>query len=209
VIVLSKADLCDDVLGHVNAVSGVAPAASIHPISTQMSEGLEELDQYLQPGRTVAVLGSSGVGKSTLINRLLGREAQATREVRSSDGRGRHTTTHRELFVLKSGALMVDTPGMRELQLTSAEQGLNTTFSDVETFARGCRFHDCQHQSERGCAVRRAVDEGRLAPDRLESFLKLGRELRYIEAQFDDVAAHERKHSEKIAQKAYRQIKGR
>lgn len=209
VLLLNKLDLCDDLQAVLAEVGTVALGVPVHPLSAETEEGVDALAPYLQPGRTVAVIGSSGVGKSTLINRLLGRDVQATREVRSSDSRGRHTTTHRELFVLPSGGLMIDTPGMRELQLWSAGDGLDAAFSDIENLARGCRFQNCRHDRERGCAVRAAIDRGELPMERLESYRKLGRELDYLESQTDEAAAQERKRAEKVANKAMKRFKNR
>jgi ribosome biogenesis GTPase len=146
---------------------------------------MEALAPWLVPGRTVALLGSSGVGKSTIVNRLLGREKQKVREVRESDARGRHTTTHRELVALPGGALLLDTPGLREIQLWSDGAGLEAAFDDVQVLAAGCRFSDCGHDREPGCAVRAAAAEGRLDPSRLASFHKLQAELRALDVRED------------------------
>jgi len=209
VIVLSKADLCDNVQARVDEVNAIAAAVPVHPISTQTHRGLDALAPHLEKGHTVGVLGSSGVGKSTLLNHLLGREAQATHAVRSTDSRGRHTTTHRELFVLPSGALMLDTPGMRELQLWTVDQGLEATFRDIETLAAACRFRDCGHRAEHGCAVLAAVEQGELSEERLNSYRKLGRELLHIEAQTDGALAREQKRTFKILNKSMKQFKKR
>ena len=141
--------------GRVAEIAAVAPGVPIHAVSVVSGAGLDALDAYLQPGRTIALLGSSGVGKSTLINRLLGREALRTAEVRASDQRGRHTTTNRQLIVPPGGALMIDTPGMRELQLWQSDEGVRETFDDIGTLGAGCRFSDCSHGNEPSCAVRR------------------------------------------------------
>ena len=175
VVLLNKADLRDDAEAACAQVEAVASGAPVHLIAARAGRGLEALVPYLQPRQTIALLGSSGAGKSTLLNRLAGTE-QATREVRKSDSRGRHTTTHRQIFVLPSGALMVDTPGMRELQLWEAESGLDAAFDDVEALAASCRFGDCAPEAEPGCAVRAAVEEGRLDAGRFASFCKLRRE---------------------------------
>ena len=177
VIVLTKLDLYPgDAPLAVAAVESIAFGVPIHPVSGRTGEGLDALRAYIRPGRTAVFLGSSGVGKSTLVNALAGRELLATAEVRS-DERGRHTTSHRELVVLPDGGLLLDTPGMRELQLWSADEGLSGTFEDVEAFAAQCRFADCSHDSEPGCAVRAALESGALAADRFESYRKLEREL--------------------------------
>jgi ribosome biogenesis GTPase len=176
VIVLTKADLCDDVGGALLAVESVAIGVPVHAVSNVTGEGLDELEHHLAPARTVALLGSSGVGKSSLANRLAGEELQATREI-ADDGRGRHTTTSRQLIRLPGGALLVDTPGLRELQLWDADDGIHGAFADVDELAAGCRFNDCSHTREPGCAVHAAIDAGRLPLARLQSYRRLQREL--------------------------------
>jgi ribosome biogenesis GTPase len=186
VIVLSKADLADDLDEAIQLARSVGgPDVPVHTVSAPLNEGYEALAAYLEPGRTVALLGSSGVGKSTIVNRLAGEELQRTQEVRASDGRGRHTTTHRHLILLPSGGLLMDTPGMRELQLWDVDEGVEETFSDVDQLATACRFPDCEHETEPGCAVRAAVTEGRLASERLVSYQKLLSELRALSARQD------------------------
>jgi ribosome biogenesis GTPase len=180
VIVLTKSDLAADVEDAVALVEGIAYGVPVHALSSVTGEGVDAVLGYAAPGRTVALLGSSGVGKSTLINRLAGRELLATREIRA-DGVGRHTTTHRELVVLPGGGLLLDTPGMRELQLWDAESGAGATFADVEELAAECRFNDCSHETEPGCAVRAAIAGGTLPADRFHSYRKLQRELRALE----------------------------
>jgi ribosome biogenesis GTPase len=155
------------------------------------------LGQYLQAGRTVAFLGSSGVGKSTLINRLVGRDIQKVRDVRKSDGRGRHTTSSRELILLESGGMVVDTPGMRELQLWNASEALSDSFADVEEVAATCRFSDCAHEGEPGCAVAEAVEDGMMEGARVESYRKLQKELDYLDSRQDLKKQLERKAGEK------------
>ena len=182
IVVLTKADLSPDVPASVLAVESVAIGVPVHPVSNVTGEGLEALDQYLVPGRTVVLLGSSGVGKSTLLNRLAGEEVMLTREV-AADGTGRHTTTHRELVQLAGGGMIIDTPGLRELQFWEGD--LSAAFEDLETLALECKFRNCAHISEPGCAIQAAVDDGTLELDRLRSWRKLQRELEAIAARTD------------------------
>ncbi|MFO0586134.1 MAG: ribosome small subunit-dependent GTPase A [Polyangiaceae bacterium] len=177
VIVLTKADLCDDLPIRLEAVTRVAPAVSIVAVSAKSGLGIDALNPWLIPGQTVVLIGSSGVGKSTIVNKLLGEERQSTRAVREHDHRGKHTTTRRELVVLPSGALLIDTPGIRELGLWGGEEALGEAFSDVEEIAAECAFRDCTHTSEPRCAVRAAVESGDLGRDRLASYEKLRQEL--------------------------------
>lgn len=185
VVLLNKADLCEDVEARRVEIETVAPEVPVRVTAAKAGLGLEKLAPWLQRGKTVALLGSSGVGKSTLVNRLLGEERQKTRAVRATDQRGRHTTTHRELVVLPGGGLLVDTPGLRELQLWASEEGLASAFGDVEALAPRCRFRDCAHESEPGCAVLAAVEKGMLPEARLASYRKLRAELRSLEVRDD------------------------
>lgn len=177
VIVLTKADLCDDLPARLEEVTSVCAGARVLSCSSLEEEGFRHVLEGIPPGSTVAFLGSSGVGKSTLINRLLGEDVLATGEVREDDGRGRHTTTHRQLILLPGGVLVIDTPGMRELQLDSGD--LSRSFDDIGELAARCRFPDCTHETEPGCAVREAIARGELSPRRLDSFRKLRREMDY------------------------------
>jgi ribosome biogenesis GTPase / thiamine phosphate phosphatase len=183
-LVLTKADLCDDPLALLLEAEQVAVGAPAHVVSNITGEGLDELAPYLAPAKTVALLGSSGVGKSTLANRLLGHEAQPTKEL-AEDGTGRHTTVARQLIRLPGGALLVDTPGLREVQLWDADEGINQAFADVDELAADCRFNDCAHLQEPGCAVQEAIVEGRLPRERLQSYRALQRELRRLAAKQD------------------------
>jgi ribosome biogenesis GTPase len=185
VVLLTKADLCDDVDARVAEVESVAIAVPVHPVSAPAATGIDDVRAYIASGRTAALLGSSGVGKSTLVNALVGTELLETREVRGSDSRGRHTTTHRQLVLLPDGGLVLDTPGMREVQLWDAEEGLGTAFADVDALAAECRFSDCVHEREPGCAVRAALRDGRLEQERFESWRKLGRELERLRVRQD------------------------
>jgi ribosome biogenesis GTPase / thiamine phosphate phosphatase len=192
VLVLTKSDLSDDVPAALAEVESVAFGAPVHAISSVTGEGLDEVRAYLRPGVTAALLGSSGVGKSTLVNTLAGEELLETREIRD-DGKGRHTTTRRELVQLPGGGLVIDTPGMREVQLWIAEEGLEEAFEDVTELFGRCRFSDCAHQSEPGCAVKEALANGTLSPERWESYLKLQRELEHLERRLDKRAASEQR----------------
>jgi ribosome biogenesis GTPase / thiamine phosphate phosphatase len=184
VVVLTKADLCADPLARLLEAEQVAVGVPAHVVSNMTGEGVDELEAYLAPAKTVALLGSSGVGKSSLANRLLGGEVQATMEL-AADGTGRHTTTTRQLLRLPTGALLVDTPGLREIQLWSADEGIQEAFADVDELAADCRFNDCAHMREPGCAVQAAIDEGRLPRERLQSYRALQRELRRLAAKQD------------------------
>ena len=185
VVVLTKTDLCDDVAGRVLAVEAIAFGVPVHAISSITGDGLDLVRSHLAPGRTIALLGSSGVGKSTLVNTLAGEELLAVREIRESDGEGRHTTTHRQLVLLPEGGLVLDTPGMRELQLWESSEGLGETFSDIEELATACRFNDCAHHTEPGCAIRAALEDGTLELGRWTSYQKLQRELEHLERRRD------------------------
>ena len=175
VIVLNKADLTNDVVEMTGQIAAIAPDVPIHAISARERDDVRGLEGYFDGNRTVGLIGSSGVGKSTLTNQLLGRSAQATQEVRAHDSRGRHTTTHRQLFTRPQGGAIIDTPGMRGVELWNASKGVESNFDDIETLASECRFRNCRHESEPACAVRTAVDRGTLEAGRLASFVKLAR----------------------------------
>ena len=173
VVVLNKADLCPSASDAVETIRAIAPRVPVHATSCAQPTGLDQLKAYLVPGRTVALLGSSGTGKSSIINHLLGSERQQTRRVHRRTSRGRHTTVHRELMLRPAGGVIIDTPGMRELRLWDTGQALEATFDDVDALAGDCRFRDCRHRSEPGCAVREAVAAGRLPAARLNHFRRL------------------------------------
>lgn len=193
VIVLTKSDLAEFLDEDVAEIEAIALGAPVLAISAKTGQGLAALDDHLRPGQTAVLLGSSGAGKSTLLNVLAGEERMATREVRAADDRGRHTTSHRELVLLPSGALILDTPGMRELGLWDADEGVAATFADIAALADQCRFRDCGHGEEPGCAVRAALDDGSLDPGRLYNYEKLQAELAHDRRRQDPVAAQESK----------------
>ena len=181
VVLLTKADLCEAPAEAVAEIERLAPFVSVHVVSALEGSGLGALGAYFGPGQTSVLLGSSGVGKSTLVNRILGEDRQAVREVRSNDGRGRHTTTSRQLVFLPGGGMIIDTPGMRELQLWDADEGFGEIFKDMEEAAKLCRFTDCAHHAGTpGCGIQAAIENGALPPDRVASWLKLGRELAFL-----------------------------
>lgn len=185
VIVLNKADVCPNLENCLAEVEAVALGVPIITISAASNQGLETLQPYLQPGQTVALLGSSGVGKSTITNQLLGETVQAVQTVRQGDNRGKHTTTYRELLRLPTGGLIIDTPGMRELQIWSGEEGISESFADIAELAQQCRFRDCQHEHEPGCAVRQALQDGSLDASRFANYQKLQKEIKYMERKQD------------------------
>lgn len=204
VVVLTKRDLtasADEMrLDAMEVVAGVPVLVT----SAAQGEGLEPLALYLEPGRTVVLIGSSGAGKSTLINRLAGAEIMRTGAVRSGDDRGRHTTTHRQLLTLPSGALVIDNPGVREVQLWAAAESVGEAFGEIEALAGECRFRDCDHQGEPGCAVRAAVESGQVEGSRFNSYLSLRREQRFLELKQNDAA---RRRAERQQGAFYREVK--
>jgi ribosome biogenesis GTPase / thiamine phosphate phosphatase len=201
VVVLNKMDLHPDVDAYVRSVEAIASGIPIHPVSAKARIGLDGLMSYLTKGKTAAFLGSSGVGKSALINALLGIERQETGEVREDDHAGRHTTTRRELILLPGGGAVIDTPGMREIQMWAGEDNLPGVFGDIEVLAEKCRFNNCEHNSEPGCAVRDAIERGFLDPARLESYRKLQNEMDYLAfREQHNTRLREREKWKKIAQ---------
>jgi len=189
VVILNKADLCDDLDEKVQEVETVALGVPVLAISAAQDEGLNALLNYLDKGKTGALLGSSGVGKSTIINHLLGENILKTQEVRESDNRGKHTTSHRELILLNNGSLLMDTPGMRELQLWSSAESVEEAFDDIEALAAQCRFNDCQHDTEPDCAVRQALENGTLEERRWANYQKLKKEIAYQYRKENQAAA--------------------
>jgi ribosome biogenesis GTPase len=206
VVVLNKADLCGDAAARAREAIAVAGSSPVVALSALEDGGIEPLHAFLGPGRTAALLGSSGVGKSTIVNRLLGGERFLTGAVRESDSRGRHTTTHRELVPLPAGGALIDTPGMRELQLWAGQGSVDEVFDEIGTLAAQCRFGDCTHAVEPGCAVQAALATGAVSPDRWESYRKLLGEARRHEALADAQIAQDRKRKIKQIMKANRRF---
>ncbi|MGE5652741.1 MAG: ribosome small subunit-dependent GTPase A [Bacillota bacterium] len=180
VVILTKADLCVNCEAQVEAIRELDQDVEVFPISSYTGTGLDKVASYLQSGKTVVFLGMSGVGKSSLLNALAGKELMAVSEIREDDSRGRHTTTHRQLIRLPSGAMIIDTPGMRELGLWNADEGISTVFEDLEALIARCRFSDCSHHTEPGCAVQAALADGSLAQNRWESYLSQKQEAAFV-----------------------------
>ncbi len=206
IVVLNKADDCGDVATRVADVESIAASVPIFAVSARTGDGIGALEAFLAPGQTIVLLGSSGVGKSTLVNHFLRRDAQAVQAVRASDSRGRHTTTSRELFALPGGALLIDTPGLRELQLWEATQGVEQAFSDIEALTAQCRYGNCGHTTEPGCAVQAAIAEGRLDADRLENQRKLQREQEFLRRKIDPEAQKQEKERVKLLHRGARKM---
>lgn len=193
VIILNKADLVENAADIARSLAPIAPGVPIIAMSAVRDEGISRVLEFLPFGSTGALLGPSGVGKSTIVNHLLGQERLETGDVRATDHKGRHTTSHRELVVLPEGGLLIDTPGMRELQLWGGDEGVHETFSDIDALASACKFRDCKHETEPGCAVRAALEDGRLDEARFSSFRKLQKEIAYQERLKEKTASLQEK----------------
>ncbi len=204
VLILNKADICPDSERYRAEAEAVAPGVPVHVLSALNGGGVQALSPYLQPGRSLALLGSSGVGKSTLLNHLLGAEIQRVDHIRARDGRGQHTTTSSRMLCLPGGALLIDLPGVRELGLLDGEAGVDAAFGEIEQLAHACHFGDCLHTSEPGCAVMAAIESGELRAERLASYRKLLREQAFIERRLDARVASNAKQRWKKINKQYR-----
>jgi ribosome biogenesis GTPase len=179
VIILTKRDLVEDAESYIVEVEGIAVGVDVYAISCVTKEGLEDIKKYFSKGKTIVFLGSSGVGKSTLVNTLYGEEVMKTSEIREDDSKGRHTTTSRNLIMLPNGAMIIDTPGMRELGMWNAQEGISKTFSDIEELTTMCKFSDCTHTNEPGCKILEAIEKNELSRERYEQYLKLQKESLY------------------------------
>ena len=176
VVILTKSDLCANTGRYIREVEQISDRVRVHAISAIYGIGLDELEEYMIPGNTICLMGSSGAGKSTLINAICGEDVMKTSEIREDDGKGRHTTTHRQLIELKNGVCIIDTPGMREVGMANVREGIDETFSDIVELESMCRFSNCRHESEPGCAVKVAIASGELSAERYELYKNLGRE---------------------------------
>jgi len=206
VIVLTKADLVENDEEYVASVEVVAPGVEVHRVSSKTGYGMDHLKKYLQPGKTVVFLGSSGVGKSSLVNALAGEEIMGVNGIREDDSKGRHTTTYRQLITLENGAMIIDTPGMRSVGMWDVSTGLGEAFEDVEQYLGKCKFSDCKHNTEPGCAIKQALEEGNLSSERWQSYLKLKQEAKYSEDKTSYMQSKVKWHKE-IAKKS-KQMKG-
>jgi ribosome biogenesis GTPase len=207
-VVLTKLSIGERADERLAEARAVARGVTVHAVDTLDGTNLDAIRAYLEPGVTIGLVGSSGVGKSTLVNHLLGEARIATAEVREGDGKGRHTTTRRELFVLPNGAAILDTPGMRELALWASTESLAVTFEEIEALAASCRFRDCLHKDEPGCAVRHAAETGVIEPDRYSSYLALRRELAAHEARLEGTRRATERSGSRMVREALRH-KGR
>jgi ribosome biogenesis GTPase len=206
-IILTKADLAGDSSKYVELVQKTAPVVGVYAISTLTGDGMNGLGDHLKPGKTIVLLGSSGVGKSTFVNALAGSEIMEVKEIREDNSRGRHTTTHRQMILMPGGYMIIDTPGMRELGMWDVDTGLGETFTDVESYFDQCKFTDCRHDTEPGCAIKMAIQNNELSEERWNSYLRLKREAKFVddksgyikakEERFKEIAKINRNHKKK------------
>ena len=207
IIILTKSDLCHDYSVYEEQLEDVAIGVPIFAVSSLTGEGLAELENYIKPSSTIVFLGSSGVGKSSLVNAIAGEDIMKVNDIRDDDSKGRHTTTHRQLIMLENGTMIIDTPGMRELGLWHVSEGLSTTFSDIEEIASRCKFGDCSHNTEPKCAVREAIENGELSTGRWNNYIKLEKEARFAEKKENISVRLKDKAKQKIINKFQRDIK--
>ena len=203
VVILNKIDLCDDLAAKLATAASVARDALVLPVCARTGRGVKKISALIQPGDTVVFIGTSGVGKSSLINRLYGEELMATVEVRTQDAKGRHTTSWREMIFLPAGGVVIDTPGMREFHIWDASQGAKDTFPEIEALAPGCHFRDCTHTQEKNCAVLAAVAAGTLPRERHESFVKLQREISHLRESEKQAGWTSRRKSDRVAHRVF------
>jgi len=194
IIILNKADLVDDCKKYIKEVENIIPGVSVYAVSAKNGYGITALDEYMKPRKTIVFLGSSGVGKSSLVNTLAGYEIMKVNKIRKNDSKGRHTTTHRQLIMLNSGVMIIDTPGMRELGMWDVTMGIRETFTDVEQFLGKCKFNDCKHKREPGCAVKLAIINGELSEERWKNYLKLMNEATFVKDKLKYLDAKKQRH---------------
>lgn len=204
VVVLTKKDMCENPSYYIEEAQNIALGSNVFAVSNLTGEGISALTRLLTDDKTAALLGSSGVGKSSLANVICGDKMMAVQDIREDDDMGRHTTTHRELITIPTGGVLIDTPGMREFQLWDNNESLDSSFKDVEEFSNSCKFNDCQHNNEPGCAIRQALDTGALSADRYGSYLKLKRELAFLERKMDRTAQSKERKKWKTITKSMR-----
>lgn len=207
IVVLTKLDVCEDLTVYEEALSQIAMGCPVIAVSAHTGEGIEKLNAYIQPAKTIVFLGSSGVGKSSLVNAVAGETVMEVSGIREEDSKGRHTTTHRQLIVLPNGTMVIDTPGMRELEMWNVAEGLSTTFEDVEDLIHNCRFNDCTHKSEPGCAIREALSSGELSSERWHQYTKLKKEVAFAERKEQLSLRQKEKQYQKSRSKFQREIK--